>query len=417
MRNKNEFFKVTAIAALLAFIFTGVAAFNSYADTSTATPTPAAQAGQTDAATRKANNESIVKQLVEAGKLTQAQGTKVLEALNKGLEGQGQMSTGGPLGSLITDKTLTQAEADAVMAKLMGGGKPGGTSGQSSLDTSAAKAKYLDVAYAKVSSAQKLDIYIPKTGNKPYPVIIAIHGGAFKSGDKASGEVAPMLKALARGYAVVSVNYRLSGEAPFPAQINDVKAAIRFLRANAAKYNLNKNKFATWGGSAGGNLSALVGTSSGVAALEGATLGNAKESSKVQAVVDWFGPIYFSTMDAEFAKLGQTPTMGATNTATSPESALLGKTIGTTAAEASVKKASPQTYISKDDPAFFIQHGTADRNIPITQSINFSAKLKSVLGSKKVTFEKLAGAAHGGTQFETTANLKKVLDFLDKYMK
>jgi dipeptidyl aminopeptidase/acylaminoacyl peptidase len=108
-------------------------------------------------------------------------------------------------------------------------------------------------------------------------------------------------------------------------------------------------------------------------------MGDATKNTQVQAVVDWFGPIYFSTMDAEFAALGQTAAMGLTNSTKSPETAYLGKTIGTPEAEELVKQASPQTYITTDDPAFFIQHGTADRNIPITQSENFAKALEKVL--------------------------------------
>lgn len=284
------------------------------------------------------------------------------------------------------------------------------------------KTQYLNVAYAAKSSAQIMDIYIPNEGTGPFPLIISIHGGAFKSGDKADGQESPMLGTaesggIASGYAVASINYRLSGEAKWPAQINDIKAAIRFLRAHAAEYSLNPDKFATWGGSAGGNLAALAAVTGGVKELADDTLGNAGVSDAIQAGVDWFGPIYFSTMDAEFAALGQTPAMGATNTATSPESAYLGKTIGTAEAEPLVIAASPQTYITNDDPAFFIQHGTADRNIPITQSENFSKKLAAVLGADKVFFEKLEGAGHGTAEFSAVSNVAKIIAFLDKYLK
>lgn len=162
---------------------------------------------------------------------------------------------------------------------------PGGKKPQNA-ETSWIKTKYLDLAYASESPAQKLDIYLPNEGVGPFPVIISIHGGAFKFGDKADGQLTPMLEGLKHGYAVVGVNYRLSGEALYPAQINDIKAAIRFLRANASEYNLDKEKFATWGGSAGGNLAAMAGTSGDVKELEDLSLGNAGESSRVQAVVE-----------------------------------------------------------------------------------------------------------------------------------
>ena len=212
-------------------------------------------------------------------------------------------------------------------------------------------------------------------------------------------------------------NYRLSTEAVFPAAINDVKAAIRYVRANASKYSINADKIALWGGSAGGNLVSLAGTTAGTNELYDTSLGNADVSDDVAAVVDWFGPINFPTMDAEFTALGTTGVMGSTSAASSPESAYIGKTIGTTEAEPIVKQASPATYISSDDPAFFIQHGTADRNIPITQSENFATALKKVSGESNVTFEKIKGAGHGTSEFRTTENITKVLTWLDTLMK
>ncbi len=290
-------------------------------------------------------------------------------------------------------------------------------SGNQNADTSNITRKWTNISYANKSDSEKLDIYLPETGEGPFPVIISIHGGAFKMGDKADGQIIPMLEGLNRGYAVVGVNYRLSNEAKFPAQINDVKAAIKFLRANAEEYKIDPNKIVVWGGSAGGNLASLVGTSGDIKELVDDSLGNSDQSDRVQAVVDWYGPIYFSTMDAEFTSLGQTPAMGQTNISSSPETAYIGKTIGTAEAEELVKKASPQTYISLNTPPFYIQHGTADRNIPITQSINFSEKLKEVIGNDRVVFEKIEGAGHGGSQFQTSENLGKIFSFIDKYLK
>jgi len=232
-----------------------------------------------------------------------------------------------------------------------------------------------------------------------------------------SGDIAPMLEGVKRGYALASVNYRLSGEATWPAAVNDIKAAIKFLRANAAKYNLDPDKFATWGGSAGGNLSAMASVSEGVASLADPALGNVGVSDAVQAAVDWFGPIYFSTMDEEFAALGQSGSMGATNSANSAESKYLGKLVGSPEAQALVEASSPLSYITRDDPPMYIQHGTSDRNIPITQSENFAKKLAAAIGAEKVIFEKIVGAEHGGSQFNSAENADKILDFLDKALK
>lgn len=275
------------------------------------------------------------------------------------------------------------------------------------------KRKYLDITYANASTSEKLDIYLPDEGNGPFPVIVSIHGGAFMIGDKGDIQVTPMLTGIKRGYAVVSINYRMSGEAIFPKDINDVKAAIRWIKANATKYHLNPGKIAAWGGSAGGNLAALAGTSGGVKELEDLSLGNADQTSTVQAVVDWFGPINFLQMDEQFKLSGKgKPDHSEVN---SPESKILGKQISYV--PELVKAASPATYISVDDPPFFVEHGKEDQLVPTQQSINFAADLAKVLGEQKVTLILLEGTHHGGPQFETNENLNKVFAFLDKYLK
>ena len=286
--------------------------------------------------------------------------------------------------------------------------------GQRTANTDYIKRKWIDIAYANQSQAQKLDIYLPEEGDGPYPVILSIHGGAFKSGDKGDGQVNAMLEGLKRGYAVVSVNYRLSGEAIWPAQIQDVKAAIRWIRANSKQYKLNSEKIATWGGSAGGHLAAMAGTSGNVKELEDLTQGNADQSSRIQAVVDWFGPTDFLKMD-EQAKESKVANPQVHSIPGSPESQLIGKNLQD--APDLVKAANPETYISKDDPPFFIQHGLNDPLVPYPQSVNFSKKLEQTLGKEKVTLELIPGTGHGGPNFQTKENIDKVFAFLDKYLK
>ena len=293
----------------------------------------------------------------------------------------------------------------------MGGGMNGGA-----MDTSAITHKELDIPYGSISDTQKLDIYYPNEASSgPYPVIIAIHGGAFKMGSKTGGDLAPMLEGVNHGYAVVTVDYRLSDEAVFPAAISDVKAAIRFIKANAQQYNLNPDKIATWGDSAGGNLATLVGTSGDDVSLNGDNTENMAVSSAVNAVVDWFGPIDFLLMDEQFQAAGVTPKMGLTSSPTSPESQYIGGNITENVEQ--TQKANPENYITASDPAFFIQHGSDDQNVPTQQSINLYEKLTAVLGSDKVTLTILEGAGHGGDAFETTENLDKVFTFVDGVLK
>lgn len=276
------------------------------------------------------------------------------------------------------------------------------------------KRKWLDIAYAAKSQAQKLDIYLPDEGDGPFPVILSIHGGAFKSGDKGDNQVMPMLEGLKRGYAIVSINYRLSQEAIFPAQIYDVKAAVRWVRANAKQYKLNPDKIAAWGGSAGGHLSAMVGTSGNVKELEDMSQGNADQSSRIQAVVDWFGPTDFLKMDEQL-KESKVNNPQTHSIADSPESQLIGRNL--TDAPDLVKAANPETYITKDDPPFFIQHGLIDNLVPYQQSVNLAKKLEQVIGKESVTIELLPNSGHGGPAFSTEQNLNKVFVFLDQILK
>jgi len=311
-----------------------------------------------------------------------------------------------------TEEVIPTGEAAATMAAVEAPRGPGGPGGGMPAPT--AKPQYPDLAFASVSATQILDLYLPTSGDGPFPVVVLVHGGGFMMGDKSGASGADQL--LAAGYAVASVNYRLSSEALAPAQIQDIKAAVRFLRANAQQYNLDPNKFGAWGGSAGGSLVALLGTSCGVEALEGSELGNADQSSCIQAVVDQFGPTDFLQMDKQFAGTSCPVNHDA---AESPESKLLGAPIQTVPEAANAVNSI--TYVSSMDaanaPAFLIQHGTADCNVPPQQSQLLYDALLPVLGPDKVTLTFLDGAGHGGDEFWTDANVKLVMDFLDNNLK
>jgi acetyl esterase/lipase len=278
------------------------------------------------------------------------------------------------------------------------------------------KRKFLDIPYANRSPAQKLDIYLPDEGEGPFPVIISIHGGAFMGCDKADMQVIPMLEGLKRGYAVVAINYRLSGEAKFPALLQDAKAAVRWIRGNAQRYQFDSSKICAWGGSAGGYLSTMLGTSAGIPELEDLSLGNPEQPSHVQAVVAWFGPTDFLKMDEQLTESGFAPQEDQRhNGENSPESLLLGEKI--TEIPEKVKAANPETYIRPGAPPFFLQHGTRDGVVPVQQSINFATKLSKILGKDRVMLELIQDGEHGDPRFETPENVKKVLDFLDSYVK
>lgn len=213
-----------------------------------------------------------------------------------------------------------------------------------------------DVVYATPDGIdQTLDIAWPKDLSQPVPCIVEIHGGAWQGGSK---NINAALKYARRGYVGVSINYRLSGVAKFPAGVHDCKAAIRWLRANAEKYHIDPNRIGVHGGSAGGHLVALLGTSGGDPYLEGDG-GNLEYSSNVQAVVDHYGPTDMLKMeDGKHSMRHLTPN--------SPESRWLGGPI--TEIPGVVAKANPITYIDAQDPPILIMHGENDMTVIFNQS-------------------------------------------------
>jgi acetyl esterase/lipase len=265
-----------------------------------------------------------------------------------------------------------------------------------------------NLVYAQASGRDlQLDIYRPEQSQGALPVVMWVYGGAFRMGSKDDGQTGLATWLAQHGYAVVAFNYRLSPVAQFPAQIQDCKAAVRWVRANSAKYALDPARIAAFGQSAGGHLSAMLGTSGGVGDLEG-DLGNPKESSRVQAVVDFFGPTDFLQMDAKALPGGMKH-----DPADSPESQLVGGAIQQN--KDKVARANPITYVSPDDPPFLILHGEQDPLVPVNQSELLFAALTSA--RVPVTFHKIAGAGHGGPQFTTPPVRAMVLAFLDQHLK
>lgn len=227
---------------------------------------------------------------------------------------------------------------------------------------------------------QKLDLYLPKDGTN-LPLIINIHGGAFRMGSKEQGVP---LEYLAQGFAVASINYRLSQHAIFPAQIEDCKAAVRWLRAHAGEYRLDPKRFASWGSSAGGHLAAMLGTTGDTKEFDKG--GNLDQSSRVQAVVDYFGPTDFLQMDAHRLPNGQLH-----DPADSPESQLVGGPIQEN--KNKTERANPITYVTSNAPPFLICHGDLDPLVPHHQSQLLEAALKKA--GVFVTFYTVKGAGHG----------------------
>lgn len=245
---------------------------------------------------------------------------------------------------------------------------------------------WLDLPYAGGSPAQKLDIYLPEQGKGPFPVIVAIHGGSFLMGDKRDFQIVPMLRAVDHGYAVVSINYRLTAEAKFPAQTEDVQAALKWIHAQAGTYSLDPRRIALWGDSAGGYLSAFA----------------AGENAGISAVVDWYGPISFAAM----AGIKRMEAVGV-------------RLFGKSAEEAPelYAQSNPETHLSPKAPPILIQHGDRDSLVPFSQSVEFARNYRKAAGKAKVTLEIIHGADHLDEQFTTSSNVERVIRFLDQYLK
>lgn len=265
-----------------------------------------------------------------------------------------------------------------------------------------------DLVFASVGGKNlKLSLYRPDNNSTNVPIVVLIYGGAWMM--RTLAMETPKAVWLARhGYVAAVIDYRLSSEALFPAQIYDCKAAVRWLRANAAKYGSDAAHIGAWGDSSGGHLASLLGTASDVAALEGDE-GNTNESSQVQAVVDFFGPTDLLQMAAH-ALPGSWIDH---NSPTAPEALLIGGPVQKNPEKA--ERANPIKYVTHDAPPFFIAHGEQDLLVPCNQSELLFEALKKV--GDNVTFYKIAGAGHEDPAFDSDMMRAAVQAFLDKYLK
>jgi acetyl esterase/lipase len=265
-----------------------------------------------------------------------------------------------------------------------------------------------DLVFASVGGKNlKLQLYRPDNNSTNVPVVVLIYGGAWMMRTLPM-ETPKAVWLATHSYAAAVIDYRLSSDALFPAQIYDCKAAVRWLRANAAKYGLDAAHIGAWGESSGGHLASLLGVTDNVAALEGDG-GNTNESSQVQAVVDFFGPTDFLRAQAH-----SLPGSWINHDSpTSPESRLIGGAIQKNPDKA--EQANPIKYVTHDAPPFLIVHGEQDPLVPCNQSELLYAALKQA--RVNVTFYKIAGAGHGGPAFDSDMMRAAVLAFLDKYLK
>jgi acetyl esterase/lipase len=261
----------------------------------------------------------------------------------------------------------------------------------------------LEFARPAGSAPLLLDLRVPD-GAGPFPVLVFLHSGAWISGDRSGG---PAIREAARGYAVASIDYRLAPKFTWPAQIEDCKAAVRWLRANAARFHLDPSRVGVFGTSAGGHLAAVLGTSAGRAELEGIDLGNAQFSSAVKAVVDLYGPVDLLKMDEQ--KLPCYPGLSA-NDSFMPPSLLIGCPIQSCPEKTATSN--PIVYIDANDPPFLIMQGKLDCLTPWQQSQELFDALRAGGVLSKLVY--LPTAQHADGQFDSAENRAIIDEFLDR---
>ena len=259
-----------------------------------------------------------------------------------------------------------------------------------------------DIEYERVGDLSlKLDLHTPQAANPP--LIVYVHGGAWRGGSKSD---VPIAKLIEHGFAIASVDYRLSTQAPFPAQIQDIKAAIRFLRAKAELFHLSTSRIAIIGSSAGGHLAALVGVTNGNKVLEGTIGEHLSQSSDVQCIVSLFGASNLQTILSQSTEFGLKMRVPALQL-------LLGGQ--PTEKPDLAKLASPVAHLDKDDPPLLLIHGDADPQMPPQQSQELAKAYEAL--KLPVQLIMLPGGKHGGREFYDDERTAIVAKFLDKALR
>jgi acetyl esterase/lipase len=258
-----------------------------------------------------------------------------------------------------------------------------------------------DIEYARAGDLSlKLDLHRPQ-GENP-PLIVYVHGGAWRAGTKSD---VPIYDLLGQGFAIASVDYRLSTQAQFPAQAHDIKAAIRYLRANAARLHINADKIAIAGSSAGGHLAALVGVTNGNQDLEGKLGDHLDQSSDIACIISLYGASNLQTILGQSTEDGLEVRVPALKL-------LLG---GLPNQQPDLARlASPVNHLDKKDPPLLLIHGDADPQMPPQQSEEFAKAYKAA--GLTVTHLVLPGSLHGGSEFYDEDRTQIMADFLKKHL-
>lgn len=301
------------------------------------------------------------------------------------------------------------------------------------IDPSQFKRAWFDVPYANQSPSQKLDIVLPERGSAPYPVVFYVPGGAWLSGGKRSATMACLYKVLSQGYAIAAIDYRYSTEALWPAQIFDVKAALRFVKAHADELSLDGSRIIAWGNSAGGHLVNMLAATGHGHVLEDRYQGNSGFDCSINGLISWysFGDLYEADLCDQMAEtktytydpMRNTPSFDAE----APDPASLGSQGSDPASLTPFERllgfaprnfhgasamASPIEFVDPSfSPALF-QHGKEDVYVPCTQSIGMVRRINDLCGSKRAHVELFEGG-HGSPAIKADVNIDRCIDFME----
>lgn len=293
------------------------------------------------------------------------------------------------------------------------------------IDPTQFKRYWLDVPYADQDPRQVMDIWLPDEGEGPFPLIVFVHGGGWMFGDKRENTMPGIFKVMSQGYALACVEYRLAPAVHWPEPLFDVRAAIRYLRANAEQYNLKVDKIGALGNSAGGHLLNAVAALGNRPIMRGDHLGNADQPDDIQALVDLFSPSDLYQCDLtdffglpNFGDKKDDPEIGGVDYSREapekPHNLLLGyRALENPAAAAS---AGPINFVTKDFPPTYYLHGLNDQIVPVVQSVAMWRKVNAVCGEERAQIALFPGAGHGDPMMKTDEVINFALDFFDSIL-
>jgi len=274
-------------------------------------------------------------------------------------------------------------------------------------DSSSVKRHYVDLQYGTLA-CQQLDLYLPDEGGGPFPVLLYVHGGGWTIGSRRECALNMILGVLQKGWAIAVPEYRLAQQAKFPEFIYDVKTSIRFLRANAGKYGLSREKTVILGDSAGGHIALTVGFTNGRPEYEGEQYGWEDCSSAVQGIVDMYGIADFTADEDAWCRES-----GLERRTYAPEGvkSIYDYVLGTEN-KSLQRLVSPVNMVHKDIPPVFLQHGRADCLVPYQHSQSLAEKIEKVCGPGRCVLRLYEGRGHADAEFEKEENSRELLEFL-----